>query len=91
MIVPCFIEEIKGNTATLYDYKNKKEYKVTLTDEEKLTYLNTANIEQEYEIPRNAKSYYELEYEEVDGIVFYDTEKQKLTAIPDEDSINLFF
>lgn len=91
MIVPCFIEEIIDNEATLYDYKNKREYKVQLTDEDKLTYLNTTNIEQEYEIPRNAKAKYELEYEEMNSIVFYDTETKKLTAIPNEDSIDLFY
>ena len=91
MIVPCFIEEVQDNVVTLYDYKNKQEYKVTLTDEDKLTYLDTANIQQEYEIPRNAKVKYELEYEELDGIVFYDTEKQKLTTVPDENDIDLFF
>ena len=40
MIVPCFIEEITDNEATLYDYKNKREYKVQLTDEDKAIATN---------------------------------------------------
>lgn len=76
MKIPCVLESIEQNKATLYDFKNDKELSVILTEEERTIYS---------ELLERAKDE-EIEDEAVDPIVFYDTTTNSLSSVTENES-----
>lgn len=78
MIIPCLLDNIETNVATLYDYKNKKEYQVILDTQQGHEYadmLDEADADQL-----------------LNPIVFYDTALEQLVSMPeDDDRFTLFY
>ena len=83
MKLACILESIDINIATLYDFNNRKEYKVKLDEQETIIYNDMLKEAKEHEIAD------ELD-ETVDPIVFYNTESDKLVTTHDENDIKLF-
>ncbi len=83
MKLACILESIDNNIATLYDFNNRKEYKVKLDEQESIIYNDMLKEAKKHEIAD------ELD-ETVDPIVFYNTESDKLVTTHDENDIKLF-
>lgn len=80
MKVACILESIAENTATLYDFNNRKEYQVKLSEQEAAIYQDMI---------KEAKGH-EINDETVDPIVFYNVESDKLVTTHDEEDIKIF-
>lgn len=83
MKVACILEGIDKNIATIYDFNNRKEYKVELSEEEEDVYNDMLKEAKEYEVDDEIN-------ETVDPIVFYNIKSGKLITTYDENDIKLF-
>lgn len=87
MKIPCTLKKIENNIATLYDFKNQRDYHVALNEQEVDIYTDLLEELKEYE--RNNQEF-ENEDEEISPIVFLDTTREALITVQDENDINLF-